>query len=220
MIITGKILSYEDRDLLIQTDSDISRDILQKCVKEVEIKLTDGRGISADQRKAIFATIRDISQWSGDEPEYTRQFLMWDFCSKTERDTFSLSNCTVSDARDFMDYLVDFCLRWDIPTRAPLSERAGDAGRYTYACIEHGKCCVCGKDGEIHHVDTVGANGGNRERISHIGLNALCLCRIHHTQAHTDPDFIKKNHLVPIPLDHYLCTIHNLNTTKKGLNHG
>jgi len=217
MIVTAHILSYEDGELLLHPDEPISRDLLQKQAHTIEIRLVDGREITAEQRRAVFAQIRDISQWSGHDPEYLRDYLTWDFCCMTDRESLSLSSCTVSDASEFLDYLIEFCLRWDVPTREPLSQRAGDAGRYTYYCIENRKCCVCGRDGEIHHVDTVGANGGNRERISHIGLLALCLCREHHTQAHSDPEFLKKNHLVPIKLDEYLCKINNLNTKGKAL---
>lgn len=215
MTVTAHILSYDDGELLLRTDEPVSREILQKNAQSVEIRLVDGREITADQRKAVFATIRDISAWSGHDPEYIRSFLTWDFCEASGRDALSLSDCTVTDAKEFLDYLVEFCLKWDIPTREPLSARSGDAGRYTYACIEHRKCCVCGKRGEIHHVDTVGANGGNRKRINHVGLLALCLCRIHHTEAETDPRFIEKNHLVPIKLDEYLCKINNLNIKKE-----
>ena len=58
-----------------------------------------------------------------------------------------------------------------------------DIGKYLYFCIKHKKCCVCGKDGEIHHVDAIGM-GNDRRYIDDSGYRKMCLCRTHHTIAH------------------------------------
>ena len=213
MTVTAKILSYEDGKLTVIPSEPISRELMQKNVSSVEIRLTDGRTITPEQRRSIFATIRDISMWSGHEPEYLRTYLTWDFCAKHEEEPFSLSDCTVTTAREFMNYLIDFCLTWSVPTKESLSSRSDDSGRYMYYCIEHSKCAVCNMPGEVHHVDTVGANGGNRKRIDHRGLRAVCLCREHHMQAHTnESEFFSAHHLEPIRMDDYLCRIHHMNT--------
>lgn len=213
MILTAHIEKYDGDRLTLVPSEPISRELLQKQCGTVEIRLIDGREISPEQRRAIFATVNDISLWSGHDPQYLRDHLMWDHCRKSGEDPFSLSDCTVTQAHDFLDYLIDFVLRHDVPLKEPLALRADDIGRYMYHCIEHGKCAVCGLPGEIHHVDTVGANGGNRKRIIHKGLRAVCLCRIHHAEAHmNEKKFFEENHIEPIKLDNYLCTIHNLKT--------
>ena len=45
------------------------------------------------------------------------------------------------------------------------------------------KCAVCGKDGEIHHVDTIGM-GRDRRTVDDSSYRKICLCRTHHTIAH------------------------------------
>ena len=92
MIVTAKIEKLENGKLVLKPDVDISRFLAQKRPRRVEVRLDDGRTISADQRRKIFAIIRDISLWSGQEPEELRLYLEWDFCSRCLREWFSLSN--------------------------------------------------------------------------------------------------------------------------------
>lgn len=90
-----------------------------------------------------------------------------------------------------------------------------DIGRYLYSCLEHKRCAVCNKPGEIHHVDRIGM-GRDREQIVHIGLSAVCLCREHHTQCHNDEKtFLDNNHIYGIKLDKFLCYKLNLNTKER-----
>ena len=65
MIVTAKIEKLENGKLVLKPDVDISRFLAQKRPRRVEVRLDDGRTISADQRRKIFAIIRDISLWSG-----------------------------------------------------------------------------------------------------------------------------------------------------------
>lgn len=90
MIVTAKIEKLENGKLVLKPDVDISRFLAQKRPRRVEVRLDDGRTISADQRRKIFAIIRDISLWSGQEPEELRLYLEWDFCSRCLREWFSL----------------------------------------------------------------------------------------------------------------------------------
>lgn len=102
MIVTAKIEKLENGKLVLKPDVDISRFLAQKRPRRVEVRLDDGRTISADQRRKIFAIIRDISLWSGQEPEELRLYLEWDFCSRCLREWFSLSNCDMTTAREFI----------------------------------------------------------------------------------------------------------------------
>lgn len=210
MICTAKIIGYDGETLLIKPREYIDRELLQKQVDTVEIRLTDGREISADQRKKIFALVRDISVWSGHEPEYIRKYTMFEYRLKNGIEPFSLSNCDMSTAREYISYLIDFCFTHCVPTRDTLLNQTDDISKYLYSCIEHRKCAVCNDRADIHHVDTVGA-GRNRDRISHIGLEAIALCRKHHTEAHQQgQDFLDKWHIYGIKLDEYLCERLNL----------
>ena len=126
----------------------------------------------------------------------------------TERRMFSLADCDMSTAREFITYLIDFIIANDIPTRVPLIDNCDDIAAYMYACTMHRKCAVCGKPADIHHCEgsRIGA-GVDRTKVHQLGREVLPLCRVHHTELHTMPEseFVKKYHLQKVKLDEALC---------------
>ena len=138
---------------------------------------------------------------------------------------FSLSpkneNCAdMTTAHDFLGWLIDLCVTYDIPTSGPLTERAEDVSRYLYACLAHRRCAVCGLAGgpaDLHHVTRVGI-GRSRKRIAHIGLLAESLCRTHHQEVDQigQTAFDEKYHIYGIPLDERLCGIHGVSPHGRG----
>ena len=212
MITTAKIVGYDGEVLSVKPLISIDRELLQKQVDVIEIRLTDGREISAEQRRKVFALIRDIAVWCGHEPEYIRKFLTFDFRLEKGIEPFSLSDCDMSTARDFISYLIDFCFYHSVPTRDTLLNQTDDIGRYLYSCLEHRRCAVCNEKADVHHTTAVGM-GRNRDEIVHIGMEAIALCRKHHQQAHTEGKaFFDKHHIYGIKLDEYLCTVLGLRT--------
>lgn len=209
-MLTGKIVDYNNKRLTIILDKHIDKELINKDIEIVEVILNDNRVITAEQRKKIFAIIRDISIWAGDEPEYIRKFLMFDYRATAGIKEFSLSDTDITTAREFISYLIDFCFTWNIPTKRPLNEYADNIEQYLYKCLEYKRCAVCNAVGEVHHVDRVGM-GRNRKEIIHEGMNAICLCRKHHTEAHSNENKVfKKYHIKGIRLDKYLCKKLNL----------
>ncbi len=216
MIVTAKIEKLENGKLVLKPDVDISRFLAQKRPRRVEVRLDDGRTISADQRRKIFAIIRDISLWSGQEPEELRLYLEWDFCSRCLREWFSLSNCDMTTAREFITYLIQFCFHWGVPTKDSLLTQTDDIGKYLYLCLENRRCAICNQPAEVHHVDRVGM-GRDREAIVHVGLNAIALCRRHHEEAHRrEKALFADYHIYGIELDRHLCKVLSLNQKPKG----
>lgn len=213
MITTAKVLRLDDKRILLEPDEPINREIVQKKITTVELRLDDGRTISAVQRKKIFALIRDIALWSGHEPEEIRSFLTWDFVSKSEDlQYFSLSDVDMTTARLFIDYLIEFCFIHSVPTKDTLLNQTDDISKYLYLCLKYRRCAICNAPAEVHHVDRVGM-GRDREKIVHIGLLAIALCRIHHNDAHQDEKrLFEENFVYGIKLDRYLCERLSLNT--------
>lgn len=85
-----------------------------------------------------------------------------------------------------------------------LLNRTDDIDAYLYACLFYGKCVICGKDAEVHHVDRVGM-GRDRRTIVHVGMEAMSLCRVHHTEAHSTAGFADKHHIYGLKLDKIIC---------------
>lgn len=161
-----------------------------------EIKINDGRTITPDQRKKIFATIRDIAEYTGDHPEGLRAWLLYQYCAETGEMPFSLSNCSISQAREFITFIIDFILKEDIPLSDVALNRTDDIDRYLWSCIKYKRCCICGRNGEMHHYNAIGM-GRNRRKIDDKDLRKMQLCRIHHTEIETigRDSFEKKYHV-------------------------
>ena len=157
--------------------------ILQKHVRRAEIRFDDGRHISVDQRKKAYATIKDIADYTGYLPEEQKEWLKYLHICRTGDDYFSLSNCSMDTAREFINTILEFAIEEGIPLSESGLERTDDIGRYLYFCIKNKKCAVCGKPGEIHHEDAIGM-GNDRRKTDDSQYRKICLCRYHHTIAH------------------------------------
>ena len=157
--------------------------LTKKHIKQAEIRFDDGRHISAEQRKKVYATIRDIADYTGYLPEEQKEWLKYLHISKTGCDYFSLSDCTMDTAREFINTILEYALENGVPLSEEAINRTDDIGRYLYFCIKNKKCAVCGKPGEIHHEDTIGM-GNDRKKVDDSNHKKICLCRLHHTMAH------------------------------------
>ena len=120
MITSANIVSYDGYNLIVRPHERIGRELAQKQVHEIELRIVDGRTISAEQRRKIYAIIRDIAFWCGDNPEWIKEYFKFNFCGEFGIEYFSLSDCEKSVARDFISYLIDFCFYQNIGTRDTL----------------------------------------------------------------------------------------------------
>lgn len=205
MEAVGNILKVQDGRALIVAE--INQFLLDKQeIKNCLIRFDDGRTIRAEQRMKAHAIIRDIANWNGDYPEYIKEFLKYGYIEASGEEYFSLANCSVSTAREFINYMIDFCFLHNISTRDTMLNYTDDIGHYLYSCLYNRKCCVCNEKAEIHHCEgsRVGM-GFNRNKIDNVGRSAIALCRKHHAQAHKfEKEFFKKYHVYGIKLDEYL----------------
>ena len=215
MFTKGKITRETD-DLVLVEVPKLNDWVLEKRqIKTVGVYFDDGRHMSTDQRKKIFALVNDIAAWQADDPEAIRALLTGLFCEYTQGtsfpvDYFSLSPkspkyADMTTAKWFIEYIIHFCIHWDVPTRRPLFEYTSEQGRLMYSFVLMRKCAIGGKLGaEIHHVDAVGM-GYNRNEIIHVGMRVLPLLHEYHQEAHTigRERFLEKYHLTPIKIDEY-----------------
>nr|DAY64600.1 MAG TPA: Putative HNHc nuclease [Caudoviricetes sp.] len=165
-------------------DRHLEEAIVKKRIKDCMVWLDDGRHISAEQRKKAYATIRDIADFTGYTPEEMKERLKLEHIIRTGCDEFSLSNCTMDTAREFINTMLDLALEMGVPLMDFGSNRTDDIDHYLWACLKNRKCAICGRPGEIHHSDAIGM-GNDRTEVDDSNHKKICLCRIHHTEAHT-----------------------------------
>lgn len=185
----GQILAYkvgqEGTALqIVIPNVNLMEDIEGRNIRRCEIRMDDGRRISAEQRKKAYATIADIARYTGELPEVMKEWLKYLHIARTGSPYFSLSNCSVDTARSFINTLMDYALEHGVILDDTGINRTDDISCYLYACLMHKKCAVCGRDGELHHWDTIGM-GNDRRKADDSGHRKICLCRAHHMEAHS-----------------------------------
>lgn len=234
MILPGTITGFDPEQGRMTFSAPFNHvgDYIRKGYTQCEIRLIDGRQITPQQRRKIFALVSDIADWVTDtrgakgrreeqevlrqlqllylidstDKEAARRQLTDHFCALLDIDLFSLSNVDRTTAREFIDWLVSLCVEHDIPCNDTLLARCEDIQRYLYACVAKRRCAICGKKADIHEVERVGM-GRDRRKMHHLGQAVQPLCRLHHREVDQlgQRAFDEKYHLGTIRLDEYLC---------------
>lgn len=221
--VKGRIIGYDERrqEVLIRAHYDDWYTFTKRNYKSCLVQMVDSRCLSDSQRNLCYSLLREISAYTGQGLDSTKEYLKIKFLAEDLTQTadriFSLSNAPMSLVCAFQRYLVRFILEWDIPVRFSLLEYVDDVQDYVYSCLINKKCCICGHPSDLHHVDRVGM-GRDRTDIVHEGMEALPLCRKHHEEAHTMPDteFFRKYHLDGgVILDKTACRLYGLKTERK-----
>lgn len=214
-IAPGKIVDVVDGGLVVFVPYGDMEKIIKRQYNEVQVGLPDGRRISPEQRRKAYALMGEIAEAVGHEKDEIKDVMKHDFVSnhlqQLEKELFSLSDCDVTTAKEYISYLIDFILRNDIPTHVPLIELADDIDRYVDACLMRKKCCICGQKADFHHVDAVGM-GNDRNEVQHIGRQCLPLCRAHHVEIHTigTTEFCNRYHIRPQICDEKIAKVYML----------
>ena len=212
----GKIIEVKENGVaIIQAPIDINK-FVKQGIKECYVDFIDNRSLSDKQRKFCYSLINSIAEWSGSTTQEIKELFKLEFWAD-KVDTladkiFSLSNAPMSLVVEFQRFLISFILENDIPTKFPLIDYVDDIDHYVYMCLIHKKCAICGKKADLHHLDTVGM-GNDRTQISHLGKEAISLCRGHHNECHTvgQQAFFEKYHLNGgIKIDKTICKIYGL----------
>ena len=214
-MITTSGRAYEQRGIVYVKTTRPAADNLSD---DVRVVWQDRRLISPEQQRKAWAILGEICVWAGYMPRekedvnaHLKQRFLLQQVEEYQREAFSLSNCTMTRAREYIDFLIEFCLMNSVPTRFSLADYAEDIRRYVYACLVHKKCAVCGGPAELHHVDAIGM-GYNRNEKPQLGNLVLPLCRDHHMEIHRigRTNFMDLHHLEPIELDRRIAKIYNL----------
>ena len=167
-----------------------------------ELRFDDGRQISVDQRRLLYALFRDISWWSGHDIEEIKTYLKIDFMIDCKQDYFSLANTDMTTARKFIEYVLEFVFKHAIPLKHKVKNLAKEVNNYLYLCIVNRSCAECGNYADIHHADAIGM-GRDRSGIDHAKHKLIALCRKHHNEVHSIGwlTFREKYHLDGIKVD-------------------
>lgn len=168
----------------------VNEKFFENKIAKGEIRIDDGRLITAAQRGLLYALFSDIehklwaegTQYSKDE---IKELLKGNFCSENNVDYFSLSDVRLMTASDFIDYVLEFTFTNGVPLKFRTFEAAKEWRTWSYLCFRYRECTICRKKGaEVHHIEAIG-QGMNRNKVDHSKIPLIMLCRHHHQEAHT-----------------------------------
>lgn len=162
------------------------------------LQVEDNRTITRDQQKKVYAMLGEIDEWTGNyTPDMTKAQMKYEYMLKREDyQSFSLSDCSIKQAGDFIDFLISFCFSNRVPFASyTLDLVQGSYGWEMYA-LENKQCCICRNLAEVAHVHSVGM-GRDRQHIRHIGNSVMALCHTCHMEQHRIgiKSFMYKHHL-------------------------
>lgn len=172
----------------------------------IALKVADNRIISPEQRAKAWILINEIAKWQGDRnnspdvEQSMKQLAMSEHAEITEH--FSLSDCSVTVARLFIETLLTFCFENDVPFASKVWDAISNDYFAQKKCLEHRECVICRRHAQYAHVETVGM-GMSRKKIDHSKHRFMALCAVHHSEQHTIGinTFIAKYHIKPISLN-------------------
>ncbi|WP_054722354.1 putative HNHc nuclease [Lacticaseibacillus nasuensis] len=206
MRVSGKLTGISGRNLTLTVDDEVSLYEVAKLANgkqpSVDLQVEDGRSISPDQRRKIWALLRDISDFTGDVIDYTEDLLKGYTRQIFGIEAYSLSDCSMTTASNMIYTILEFCFRNDIPFKTRTWDMIPNDYARQWFCLRFKKCVICGKPADLAHFETVGM-GRNRYAINELDYHWMSLCRVHHTEQHATgiDSFIAKYHIKPIKLD-------------------
>lgn len=168
--IDGKILKYNEAtgEILVKISKEDLHAILENKAHNCTIQLRDNKPLSRRQRRFCYALLNDIAEWAGMQLEETKRVMkdkfLEDYVGDFDLEDFSLKDAPMELISSFQDFLVDFVLSYDIPTKADIKGSLS-ADKYVHMCIKSRKCCICGKDASLytdHEGKTISVCGSHR----------------------------------------------------------
>ncbi|EMF0585140.1 hypothetical protein HFX79_000393 [Enterococcus faecium] len=193
LLYLAKVKSIDGREMKVELAEDLNIERLQTVyhghigARYCELRFLDPRSFSVDQRKYYYALLGDISAFTGHLIEEVDDNTRWKFKALTGRN-ISLSNGS-SNTKDDVVLLTNIALDLAFELNVSLSNKIPIPDKnleyYSYKCLTHRKCCICGKHADIDHFDETVGMGNNRDKVDKTKYTYCALCRSHHTEKHT-----------------------------------
>ena len=220
MRLNGKINQISGSSISIELDEELNKLRLRQLANgkrpSVQVDIEDGRHISPDQRKKIWALIGDYADYTGYDPLEMEAWLKAFYYADTGSEAFSMASCSMETASKFLNFVIDFGFQNDIPWKLKTLDAIPSAYPLMMQCLKHRRCVICGKRAEIDHEPPIGS-GRNRDEVDNRNFKFFPLCHVHHMIRHQKgiewfEDFY---HIKPVKLDEETLIALGLNTRKQ-----
>lgn len=170
---------------------------------DCELKLVDKRFISDKQRNFIWAMIGEIAKQNHGVANYYKDFeyerLKRQFMGASELSEFSTSNCSMTLANRFINYIIGYMLindynvhKWIVDTEHKFTQE------HLYIMLLNGQCFITGRKDNIHlhHYDRLGFGADRTDWKFHVGKRIMLLHAVEHQLEHSQYDYmLNKNYI-------------------------
>ncbi|MHA3065616.1 putative HNHc nuclease [Lacticaseibacillus saniviri] len=219
MIWHGRLGQIKGNQVTITLDDDTDVNVLRLAQlsngkqPSVSVDVEDGRRISPDQRKKIWALLNDFADYTGYDPLDMEMWTKAYYMAETGSDYFSMSTMSMEQASHYLSYVIDFGFAHDIPWKKKNLDAIPSDYPLMMQCLKHKMCIICGKHAEIDHEPPIGA-GRNRNDIDNRKYKLMPLCTTHHRIRHGKGIdwFMDFYHIKPVKLDEPTLISLKLNT--------
>ena len=93
-------------------DERIARLLRNRKIRHVRVGVEDGRSITPLQQRKAYATLRDIGEHTGYPMEDIKEIMKVEHMMRTgDYEHFSLSDCSMTKAREFINTLLEYALK-------------------------------------------------------------------------------------------------------------
>ncbi len=155
-----------------------------KKIELYDLTPNDPDVITSLQRRKIHALIKDINENWGDPFDLVKDDLKLKFCDETGHLWFSLSDCKKATATMFIEWLVEYCFKYDLDFYMKDMHLTTDINKMMFFCAANKRCFVSARRKvhvalEVHHVNAVGSE--KRSKTDHRGRYYMILeSKYHH----------------------------------------
>ena len=173
---------------------------------DADLVLRDTRLVSRKQQKFARALAKEIAiQTEGSHyvSDFKYDELKSLFMDTNELTKFSMSDCSMSTANKFINYLIGYMLMNDLDVHKQIVDfEMQFTQQHLYMLLLQGKCFITGRKSNIHlhHVDQIGMANDRTNWKAHVGRKVMLLSEDSHlhTKAHNEVDWLLKQHHINI----------------------
>ncbi|WP_312541381.1 putative HNHc nuclease [Enterococcus sp.] len=194
-MINGRIVGKRNNgDVIIRPDKESREDletIIQRRKMLVTLQPFDADKATRLQQKKAHALIHDINNFSNNDPMFLAENdLKFKFCDAIGWPTtpmFSLANCSKELASQFINFLVEYCFKHEIPFDRRELHLSMNVHRMMFLSAVHNRCFATQARRQdavlhIHHVNAVGR--GKRYVVDHRNRYYMILTAEMHNEIH------------------------------------
>ena len=178
--INGKIIEETEEGYLILMPK--AEEVKEFNISECLIKLQSPSLITEEQRKKAWVLIGDIAEGTnriGRFKDAVHKEMKQMFCEQNYITRFSLSNCSREKATKYIEFLISYILKHDIPSEAAQESYDDTTEKFLYARFMSDKCMICDNDCSRYiSVDDVIEKDVSPNTLSK-GDKIYCLCDKH-----------------------------------------